>query len=143
METSAHRERLYWLGMILFLLGLLIGFVSPAFRNPRLGLSAHLEGVMNGMFLILVGLIWDRVRLSLKWQNLVFILLIWAGYVNWLACVLGGIFGASRMTPIAGGAFHAQPWQENLVAFMFGSVGITMTVAVTLLVWGLMPARRN
>ena len=143
METSVYRERLYWLGMILFLLGLLAGLANPIFKNPRLGLSAHLEGVMNGMFLILVGLIWDRVRLSPKSQKLTFIFLIWAGYFNWLACALGGAFGASRMTPIAGGIFHAEAWQENLVATLFGSVGVTMTIAAALLAWGLKPGLKK
>lgn len=123
--------------MILFLLGLLAGFVTPAFRNPRLGLSAHLEGVLNGMFLMLVGMLWDRIRLGARARSAAFGLLLWGGYVNWLACVLGGIFGASRLTPIAGAGFSAEPWQEHLVAAMFGSVGLTMLFAVLLLIWGL------
>ena len=57
-------------GMILFSLGLLTGFVIPLMRNPRMGLASHLEAVMNGMFLILLGLLWHKLRLSvgaLKW----------------------------------------------------------------------------
>jgi hypothetical protein len=108
MNERRYPEKLLWSGMILFLLGLVAGVASPAFRNPRLGLSAHLEGVMNGMFLILIGLLWDRVRLTPARARIVFVLLLWAGYVNWLACVLGGAFGASRMTPIAGGGFSAE-----------------------------------
>jgi hydroxylaminobenzene mutase len=36
--------------MFLFLLGLLTGFVEHRFTNMRMGLAAHLEGVMNGTF---------------------------------------------------------------------------------------------
>ena len=38
-----------WHGMLLFLLGLLTGFAEPHFGNVRMGLAAHLEGVMNGI----------------------------------------------------------------------------------------------
>lgn len=37
-----------WHGMCLFLLGLLTGFVESRFTNMRMGIAAHLEGVMNG-----------------------------------------------------------------------------------------------
>ena len=37
--------------MALFLAGLLTGLVEQEFANPRMGLAAHLEGVMNGAFL--------------------------------------------------------------------------------------------
>lgn len=145
MTTKTHAndysQRLLFWGMVLFLLGLLAGFATPAFRNPRLGLSAHLEGVMNGMFLVLVGVIWERLSLTKRLKRTTFGLLIWAAFANWLACVLGAVLGASRMTPIAGGNFTALPWQENLVAGMFVSVGLTAVVGVGLLVWGLRQRR--
>lgn len=42
-------------GMLLFILGLLNGLVIPFFKNKRMGLSAHLAGVQNGMVLLLFG----------------------------------------------------------------------------------------
>lgn len=51
MGRSDYGRRLLWHGLFLFLLGLLTGLVVPMFQNPRMGLSAHLEGVMNGIFL--------------------------------------------------------------------------------------------
>ncbi len=131
------RQKLLVLGMFLFLLGLLTGFVMPVLKNPRLGLSAHLEGAMNGMFLILVGMIWEKVKISSQLQKITFTFLILGSYTNWLACLLGASFGASRMTPIAGMGMVAEPWQELLVAFLFITVGLTMTMAVALLSWGL------
>jgi hydroxylaminobenzene mutase len=41
--------------MYLFLLGLLIGFAEMA-------LAAHLEGLMNGTFLIALGAVWQFVN---------------------------------------------------------------------------------
>ena len=50
MQTDDRR--LMWYGFFLFLLGLLTGFAEHRFTNVRMGLSAHLEGVMNGIFLV-------------------------------------------------------------------------------------------
>ncbi len=55
---------LMWHGMCLFLLGLLTGFAELRFANMRMGLAAHLEGVMNGTFLVALGAVWTEVRLS-------------------------------------------------------------------------------
>ena len=57
------KRRLLWHGMFLFLLGLLTGLVKQKFNNPRMGLAAHLEGVMNGTFLVALGVAWTEVRL--------------------------------------------------------------------------------
>ncbi|MBW6535801.1 MAG: hypothetical protein K0B11_12395 [Mariniphaga sp.] len=61
-----------FLGVFLFLLGLIVGLVVPVLANPRMGLSSHLEGVMNGMLLIIFGLIWNRLKLSSTWLKLYF-----------------------------------------------------------------------
>ncbi|MGH7735765.1 MAG: hydrogenase, partial [Gemmatimonadales bacterium] len=51
-------------GLVLFMLGLLAGFVIPRMRSPRLGLSAHLTAVQGGSFLIAVGLMWPKLALG-------------------------------------------------------------------------------
>ena len=61
METS--NRRLMWHGMFLFLIGLFTGFAETHFANVRMGLAAHLEGVMNGIFLLALGAVWTEVRL--------------------------------------------------------------------------------
>ena len=50
MNTS--NRQLMWHGMFLFLLGLLTGLAEQQFTNMRMGLAAHLEGVINGIFLV-------------------------------------------------------------------------------------------
>ena len=60
MTFSTHSQRrLIWHGMFLFLLGMLIGFVEGQVSNPRMALAAHLEGLMNGTFLIALGAVWQ------------------------------------------------------------------------------------
>ncbi len=55
MKMEDKNRSLMWHGMFLFLLGLISGFVEQKFVNPRMGLAAHLEGVMLGTFLIALG----------------------------------------------------------------------------------------
>jgi hypothetical protein len=54
---------LMWHGMLLFLIGLVTGLSERRFTNMRMALSAHLEGVMNGTFLIALGAVWGHVEL--------------------------------------------------------------------------------
>ena len=64
------RRRLLWHGMFLFLLGLITGLVEAQFNNVRMGLAAHLEGVMNGTFLLALGAVWGEVRILTVLESL-------------------------------------------------------------------------
>lgn len=128
-------------GVTLFLLGLITGFAIPALANPRMGLSGHLEGVMNGTFLIAIGAVWSKMTLSALLQRVTFWLLIYGTYANWLFVNLAAMFGTGEMTPIAGAGYTGLPWQENLVTLGLSSVGVTMLAGCTILAWGFI--RRN
>ena len=56
-------RRLLRYGIVLFLLGLATGRLVESLALPRMGLSSHLQGVMNGTFLIVLGLVWPHLRL--------------------------------------------------------------------------------
>lgn len=124
-------------GALLFLLGLLTGFAIPAFRNPRMGLSSHLEGVMNGTFLIAIGAAWTHVSLRPRWQRLAFWLLAYGSYANWFFISLAAILGTSKMTPIAGQGFRAPTSQEQIVNIGLMSVGVAMLCGCSVVVLGL------
>lgn len=130
-------QRLLFHGVLLFLLGLVTGFAVPAFRNSRMGLAAHLEGVMNGLFLMALGLAWHRLALSSRQQWALFALALYGTYVNWLSTLLSAAFGTSRMTPLSGAGFTGAPWQENLVAVGLVSLSIAMVAACVLVLIGL------
>jgi len=53
----------------LLLLSLFTGMAIPMFRNPRLGLSAHLTGLMNAGVLIAVAVAWPFLAGS-RWSKL-------------------------------------------------------------------------
>jgi (hydroxyamino)benzene mutase len=126
-------RRLLWHGMLLFLLGLLTGFAIPAFTNPRMGLAAHMQGVMNGLFLAVLGIIWSRLVLGARSQAALFWLALYGTYANWASCVLAAAFGTGRSTPIASAGHAGLPWQEALVDFGLFSLSFAM-IAVSVLV---------
>lgn len=131
------RRRLLWHGMLLFLLGLLVGFVEQKFSNPRMGLAAHLEGVMNGTFLVALGAVWTEVRLSARMKVAAYCGALYGAYANWMVTTLAAIFGTAAMNPIIAAGHAGRPWQEGLVTLGFLSVGIAMVASSALILWGL------
>jgi len=123
-------------GALLFFLGLLSGLAIPAMINPRMGLSSHLEGVMNGMFLMVVGLSWSRLALSEKALTATIWCLLYGSFANWLFVQMAALWGTSEMTPIAGVGHVGSPWQELVITAGLVSVGVSMLVAGVLLVVG-------
>jgi hydroxylaminobenzene mutase len=94
--------------MVLFLLGLLTGLVESQFTNPRMGLAAHLEGLLNGIFLVALGSAWGEVTLSRGWKS------------------------------AAAGAGHTGlPWQEALATAGFATVGLAILASSGMILWGL------
>ncbi len=126
------------MGVVLFLLGLFTGFAVPATANPRMALASHLEGVMNGIFLLVIGAIWQRLRLGLRAQRIAFWLLAYGTYANWATTLLAAIWGAGEpMMPLAASGHTGTAMQEGLIAFGLISLSIAMVVVGPLLLWGL------
>lgn len=139
-------RQLVLLGMVLFMLGLLTGFVSGTFANPRMGLSAHLEGLMNGTFLAVLGLFWHHLALSRAALLFAFWMVVYAAYANWLGVLLGGVWGAgASMMPIAAKGLMGSSLQEGIIAFLLITISIAMVIGVALVIWGLwrMPKPAN
>lgn len=131
------KRRLLWHGMFLFLIGLLTGLVEQRFSNPRMGLAAHLEGVMNGIFLVVLGAVWMEVRLSPRLKAATYWGALYGTYVNWTVTIVAAIFGTAAMSPVTAAGHSAQPWQEGFVTLGFVSVGIAIIAAAILVLWGL------
>jgi hydroxylaminobenzene mutase len=135
--TSDAKRRLLWHGMFLFFLGLATGFVGQKFTNPRMGLAAHLEGVMNGTFLLALGSAWGEVRLSAGLKAAAFWTVLFGTYANWAVTLLAAVFGTAAMSPITGAGHSAQQWKEGLVTFGFMSVGPAIVLCAIIVLWGL------
>ena len=142
MDASDWKVRqghhLLQLGILLFLFALIVGLAVPAFAVPRLGLSAHLLGIMQGMFLMITGLLWAKLRLTRSMSRLGFYLVIYGCFAAWTANVLAGVWGAGNsMLPIAAGQARGSVLQEGIIAVGLRTAAVSLIAAVTLIAWGL------
>lgn len=128
------------LGILLFLFGLFTGFALPKFTNPRMGLSSHLEGILNGIFLVALGLLWQRLNLSDTLLSVTFGLAIYGAFANWLATLFAAIWGAGSMMPIAAQGHQTSVGRENIVRFLLVTVGLAMVATCILVLVGLQAA---
>lgn len=135
-----RQRSVIWHGVFLFLIGLLTGLIEEKFANPRMGLSAHLEGIMNGTLLIAIGAVWPLIRLTPRLSSGLYATLLYGTYANWLVTTFAAVAGTRSMTPLTGTVQGAGTWQEGIVTFGFVTVGIAMIAAFCLALWGL---RRN
>nr|WP_202926630.1 hydrogenase [Gordonia desulfuricans] len=128
---------MFVLGLVLFLLGLVTGLAVPAVKNPRMGLASHLQGMTNGPFLIVVGLLWPYLELPHVWQVVTVVLLAYGTYANWLATQLAAIWGAGhRFAPGAAGAHTSTRAREGAVDFLLVSLAPAMMAATIILIVG-------
>ncbi len=135
MENS--NRRLAWHGMLLFLIGLITGFAEPSFANVRMGLAAHLEGLMNGTFLLALAAIWGGVFLGPAPKAVAYWTGLYGTYGNWVFTTTAAIWGTAALSPITGPPKGVESWKETIVTLGFLSVGITIVTASVLILWGL------
>ena len=135
------QETLFILGLALFLLGLLTGLGVPAFKNPRMGIASHMQGMTNGPFLIIAGLLWPYIELARAAEIITVVLLAYGAYANWLATQLGAVWGAGyRFAPGATGEHRGSSVQERVVDVLLVSLAPAMIVATALLIIGVLLA---
>jgi (hydroxyamino)benzene mutase len=141
MENTGHKkwqsDRLLFLGILLFLFGLLIGLFIPMMTNPRMGLSAHLEGIMNGMFLVIMGLIWNKLVLNDKWLTFLLWLTLYGSFANFVAVSIAAFTGAGKMMPIAGGK-EGTSVVEGLISFLLITLALAMIFVCLIVMTGLL-----
>jgi hydroxylaminobenzene mutase len=127
------------LGLVLFLLGLLTGLAVPLLKNPRMGVASHLQGMTNGPFLIVVGLMWPRVALSDPVEVVTVATLVYGAYANWLATQLGSLWGAGhKFAPAAAGDHRASVAEERVVDLLLATLAPAMIVGTALLLIGVL-----
>jgi (hydroxyamino)benzene mutase len=146
METISIAKKqagqLIFLGVLLFLLGLIVGLVVPVLANPRMGLSSHLEGVMNGMLLIIFGLIWNRLKLSVKWLKITFWMAIYGTFANWFGILIAAFFNAGKMLTVAAKGQEGHPVAEAVVNFCLVTLTLAMLFVSVVVLIGLVRGNR-
>jgi hydroxylaminobenzene mutase len=143
MATKTQQsEKLIFLGVLLFFLGLVVGLFIPMMANPRMGLSTHLEGIMNGLFLCVLGLIWNRLNLPDRWIYLGFWLALYGTFANFLAVLISAITGAGKLIPIAGGK-DGDPFIESIISTLLITLTVSMLTVCLIVMAGLYKPQRS
>ncbi len=132
---TRQADRLILLGLMLFLAGLVVGLFIHSMANPRMALSAHLEGIMNGMFLIILGLIWQRLALSQILLKISFALVMYGTFANLVAVIIAAVTGYGNMMPIAGGQ-KGEGEMEGLISFLLVSLSLCMLAVCIIVLTG-------
>jgi len=135
MRETMNRLQIQ-LGFVLILLALFTGLAVPLFRLPRLGLAAHIVGITSGLILIVLGALAGAFILGARAAAVMMWSWVYAAYANWLACVLGAITGAGRLTPIAAAGTRSDALSEAVVSFLLQSLSLAAVVGTVLAVWG-------
>lgn len=136
-EMKKQAGSLLFAGFLLFLLGLITGLIVPAFANPRLGVSSHIEGVLNGIFLIVLGLVWHQLALSDKALKTTYWLALYGTFANWFGILVAAVFNAGKMLGVMAGGQEGHPVAEAVVAFFLVTLSIAMVVIGVMVLVGL------
>lgn len=129
-------HRLLFHGFLLFLIGLATGLVAYELENPRMGVSAHLEAILNGVFLVGLGLTWPRLQLTQRLRWVAFWSALIGAYANWAIPLFSAAVGASQPILVGAGR-QAEAWQETLLT-LSGVVGVLPPILCgSVVIWGL------
>lgn len=138
---SLSQRQARWLlrtGLAMFLVALLVGVAVPRFAVPRLGVTVHLLGILQGIFLLAVGLLWPKLHLGPVSSRAAFWSATGGCISAWLANLLAAVLGAgSSMLPLAAGQARGSPMQEQLIAVLLRLGAVALVAAVVLMLWGL------
>ena len=124
-------------GFVLIFLAFLTGIIIPLLTNPHLGVSAHLNAIIGGIILVLLGLIDKALILTATARKIMTWSWLYAIYLNWFTTLLGGIWGTSKLTPVAGAGFSASALQETIVSILLISLVLASFVGCAIVIYGL------
>ncbi|TPN32590.1 hypothetical protein [Mesorhizobium sp. B1-1-6] len=131
-------HRLLQLGIALLLFSSVEGFAIPSLAAPRLGLSVHTLGALQGVLLLVLGLVWSRLNLGVAMSRIAFWFLIYSALAVLAASVMASLWGAGNETmPLAAGAAHGSAFQEYAIKAIAYSSAPTGLIAFALILWGL------
>jgi hydroxylaminobenzene mutase len=138
---SRQGRRLLQLGIVLILFISMEGFAIPYLAAPPLGLSAHRLGALQGVLLLVLGVVWPKLNLGAATSRVAFWLLIYSAVAILTAYVLGGVWGAGNETMrLAAGTAHGTAFQEILIKGIAYSSAPTGLISFGLILWGLRAA---
>ena len=115
-------------GIILALLGSITGFAPFVVANPRMGVAAHVGGIMNALLLLALGAVWSEVAATARQEKVATWLLVVGAYGNWVTVLSASLTGAQEFAPLAG-AGHGASLTVEKATFLLISVAVLCTLA--------------
>jgi (hydroxyamino)benzene mutase len=135
-SNNEARQILFFGGLLIFL-SLLSGFTVHFALAPRLALSSHTVGLLQGAILIAIAGAWHLLNASPIYLKIVKYTLLIGFYGNWICYLLSGLWSAGRANyPIYGKDMPegAAPWQ-NFTVTVLGLLSGLILVSAVLIAW--------
>lgn len=141
-NTLVHLgHRLLQIGVALFLFTSFEGLAIPYIAVPLLGRSAHSLSALLGVILIVLGLLWPKLKLGPAAARIAFWFLIYSGFAITAAFIIAALWGAGRSTMPLSGAPEGTAFQELVIASVAYSSAPTGITSFALILWGLRLAK--
>jgi hydroxylaminobenzene mutase len=144
MKSFLPRQgwRLLQIGIILIVYSSVEGFVIPYFGSPRVGLSVHTLGALEGVLLLALGLLWPKLSLGAIASRVAFWCLLYSAVAILGAYTIAAAWGVGNETIVLAGELphglhHGSAFQETLIKVLSYSSAPTGLAAFALVVWGL------
>lgn len=118
IELTTVGGHLIFLGVLLFVLGLVQGTLIPLAKNSRMALSGHLTAVQCGLALIVFGLIMSLVKLTPMLLYVASYGSVAGYFLIWLGITTASLTGASQALPIAGEGYEGSNLSEMVVKIL-------------------------
>jgi len=138
-------QRLLQMGIVFILYSSLEGFVIPHFGSPRVGLSTHTLGALQGVLLLALGLVWPKLSLRAIASRVAFWCLLYSALAILGAYSIAAAWGVGNETIVLAGELphglrHGTALQETLIKILSYSSAPTGLTAFALVLWGLCSA---
>jgi hydroxylaminobenzene mutase len=139
---SRQGQRLLQVGVVLILYSSIDGFAIPYLGSPRIGLSVHTLSALQGIFLLVQGLLWSRLKLGGAASRIAFWCSIYATFAILGAYTFAAVWGVGNETIVLMGELphglrHGSAVQEGLVKALAYTSAPTGLIAFALILWGL------
>lgn len=138
MSLQQHAHRLTQAGVALFLIGLLTGVALPALPHARLGVASHVNGLLAGLALIVLSLMWPRLRLGRLISIVACGLALFSMFTAWFIPLIASIWeaGGTRF-PIAAGAAFGTALQETAITAALTTSSLSAITLCVVVLFGL------
>lgn len=135
-SNNNEARQLLFHGGIMTLLSLLSGFTTFFALAPRIALSSHTVGLLQGAMLIAIAGAWHLLNAPPKTLKILKYTLLVGFYANWVSTQLSALWSAGRSTyPINGKDMPegAASWQDMTISVL-GFLSVLVLVSAVLIV---------